>query len=293
MSFSFPDFQLLADGRALVIGMPQSFDLLSEIRSAKTIRLGTAFAHPSGWEILAPAISDSKAKTFLLTGMNFFQTDPKVLRKWLQLSKSGRVEAKLHMGKNITFHPKVLLIEGHRDFAIVGSGNLSRGGLHGNVECAVFVKSGVLLRELRGWFDDVFSSKPATTLEDRLVLNYERCWKPYRKPANALHKQQQKLEDDFVARTTAVQEAHDYLEFRKSVDQVVECVKHISLREWPEVPLYLTVDHFWHWLVKEWDRQGVESIQSNPKLRTKRLPELFAEYARWDKRGERPYRQLC
>jgi hypothetical protein len=57
--------------------------------------------------MLAPAISVSKAKTLrLLTGTSFFQTDPKVLREWLKLSKSGKVEARLHHPKNFTFHPR-------------------------------------------------------------------------------------------------------------------------------------------------------------------------------------------
>ena len=205
MSLSFPGFpDLLPDGRAVVIGIPQSFDLCSKIASAHTIRLVTAFAHPSGWEMLAPAISVSKAKTLrLLTGTSFFQTDPKVLREWLKLSKSGKVEARLHHPENFTFHPKVLVVEGQSTFAIVGSGNLSRGGLHGNIECAVFVESSALLKELRDWFDTVFFSEAAKPLEETLVSDYARTRMQHRKLTSDLRKQQQQLEEEYVARIAA------------------------------------------------------------------------------------------
>jgi HKD family nuclease len=201
---------LFPDGRAVVMSKPPSFDLLTEIVSANTIRLATAFAHETGWNMLAPAISASKAKMFLLTGKSFFQTEPEVLRKWLKLAESGRVEAKLHFEKGITFHPKVLLVDGKRPFAIVGSGNLSRGGLHGNIECAVFVDSSAVLSELRGWFDTVYSSNAtAAPLTEALILDYERKYKALRKPTNDLRKQQQLLEEELVTKAAAAMEHWD------------------------------------------------------------------------------------
>ena len=130
---------LFPNGRAVVIGTSQTFDFLSAIKSANSIRLATAFAHKTGWDILAPAIAESKADKFLLAGASFFQTEPSVLWKWLDISKSGKAKAALHTEKGVTFHPKVLLVEGKNTFAIVGSGNLSQGGLIDNVECGIFV----------------------------------------------------------------------------------------------------------------------------------------------------------
>ncbi len=94
---------LFPDSRGIVVGLPKSFDLLSELASADKIRLGTAFAHWSGWEILETAISGSKAEIFLLTGTSFFQTEPRVLREWLKLSKSNSVKAALHAKRELRF----------------------------------------------------------------------------------------------------------------------------------------------------------------------------------------------
>jgi HKD family nuclease len=211
-SFSFPNFQLLPDGPAVVIGVPRSFDLCSEIASADAIRLVTAFAHQSGWEKVAAAISGSSAKTVrLLAGTSFLQTEPKVLAEWLKLVSPGKLEAKLyHAETRITFHPKVLIVDGRRSFAIVGSGNLSQGGLHGNIECAVFVESTTLLAELRKWFDATFSSGPARLLTDPLVARYTRAWKTRRDVAPALDKQRQRVEDEYRAKDAAFMKRWDY-----------------------------------------------------------------------------------
>jgi HKD family nuclease len=194
--------RFFADGRAVVIGAPQTFDLLLAIKSSSSIRLATAFAHKTGWDILAPAISESKAEKFLLAGASFFQTEPKVLRKWLEMSKSGTAKAALHTEKGITFHPKVLLVEGKKTFAIVGSGNLSRGGLIDNVECGVFVDSGAQLSELRAWFDKLFGLIPP--LDDAIVFDYERKWASLQKARRALLKQQQELQDELATKNVAV-----------------------------------------------------------------------------------------
>jgi len=198
---------LFPDSRAIVFGLPQNFDLLSEIVSAKSIRLGTAFAHKSGWEMLCPQIIDSRAEKFLLAGSNFFQTEPPILWEWLRLSESGAASAALHSNKGIMFHPKVLLVEGHLSFGIVGSGNLSRGGLQGNIECGLFVEKGVLLLQLQNWFDGVFNE--ATPLRHSIVLDYERNWNSLRKLAKELRNRQKGLEDKLAEKSVAVMKNWD------------------------------------------------------------------------------------
>src|SRR5579871_2387015 len=148
---------LFGDGPAVVAGIPASFDLCRSIEKASEIRLATAFAHWSGWELIENAIWKSEAKLRLLTGLNFCRTEPSVLKAWLELVREGRGAARIYIGDANTFHPKVLLISNaDRRFAIVGSANLSVGGFRTNVECSVFVNDRKLLDELEGWFDTAF-----------------------------------------------------------------------------------------------------------------------------------------
>src|SRR5207248_977806 len=142
---------------------PSNFDLCSMIKSASRIRLATAFAHQSGWKLISRAVREGHASCRMLTGLDFCQTDPAVLKAWLALVRDRRAAARLYIGDAATFHPKVLIVSnGKRRFAIVGSGNLSAGGFRDNVECSIFVMKKPLLDGLQCWFDSVFDDETAT-----------------------------------------------------------------------------------------------------------------------------------
>ena len=174
---------LLGHGSAAVLGLPASFSLATALGNAKEIRLATAFAHRSGWSSFKDSVSTGKAKVSLLTGLDCFQTEPKLLKDWLQLKSvaSDRVEA--HLASEETFfHPKVLVVSfdgTKRDFAVVGSGNLSVGGLHTNTECGLFIDDATVVKTVRDWFDAEFRlGKPLTT---ELIAVYERAYKKNKK----------------------------------------------------------------------------------------------------------------
>lgn len=189
--------QLFSRGHAEVIGAPKSFDLLKELTAATSIHLAVAFAHQSGWKMLKPSLDQSKANLRLLAGGSFFHTEPSVLRAWV---KQASTEAKLYLAKGLTFHPKVLIVEGPRPFAIVGSGNLSRGGLETNVECGVYLTAPAQLSELRAWFDDIFAEAQSVAT---VIADYERKWNALREKAEELTKKQKELEDDLIDKADA------------------------------------------------------------------------------------------
>jgi len=145
---------LIGEGSAIVVGLPSGFALKEVLKKAEKVRLATAFAHRSGWKHFHQGIKEGTASVFLLilTGLECCQTEPLLLKDWLQLQSEQpkRIEAKLASPKTF-FHPKVLLVgfaNQLHDFAIVGSGNLSQGGIGGNTECSVYVQDGDLLKHL-------------------------------------------------------------------------------------------------------------------------------------------------
>jgi phosphatidylserine/phosphatidylglycerophosphate/cardiolipin synthase-like enzyme len=148
---------LLGQGHAFVVGLPADFALTELLKRAKKIQLATAFAHRGGWQYFRQGILDGTASVSLLTGLEFFQTEPALLKEWLDLTlkASSRIEAKLASDDSF-FHPKVLIVtsEGNNpDFAIVGSGNLSQGGLHDNTECGMFIENSTFIKQLSSWFE--------------------------------------------------------------------------------------------------------------------------------------------
>jgi HKD family nuclease len=165
-------------GNASVIGLPKRFDIMEQIESCRSIRLATAYARMSGWKRLEQAVTKCKATALLLTGSDNQFTQPEVLTRWMKLAEQDRVEARIaHRGFN--FHPKVLIVNGTDNsaptgverFAIVGSGNLSQGGLLSNVECALYTDDPQELDQLVAWFEGQFDLADAVTEE--LIQRYK------------------------------------------------------------------------------------------------------------------------
>jgi HKD family nuclease len=196
MGKTMPELQtLFGEGYAVVVGLPKHFDLFRALRSAKEIRLATAFAHRSGWISLKPGIEASSGNVFLLTGLEYNQTEPALLKDWmhLKLSRSDKVTVNLASGKPF-FHPKVLIVRSPKtQFAVVGSGNMSKGGLHNNCECGVFVSNASTVDTLCGWFDAQFAA--GSSLNEQMIKAYEPDYKKAKKREAALAREQKKTEE--------------------------------------------------------------------------------------------------
>ena len=165
------------DGNATVIGLPKGFDVNYEIKQARSICLATAYARMSGWKYLEAAFHGSKATIYLLAGLDHYLTQPEVLRSWMQLAECPRIKSRVYILTN--FHPKVLIVNGIdqgssgnvRAFAVVGSGNLSEGGLRTNIECSVLADDIHYVRKLNDWFQSVFEKGRPITAD--LIKAYE------------------------------------------------------------------------------------------------------------------------
>src|SRR5262245_42959083 len=134
---------LLGGASATVIGAPSGFDLIRTLRRASEVRFAVAYSHVSGWTLLRPAFSRGTGRTYLLTGLDFCQTEPEVLESWLRLQRAGLAEARIWNDRSVAFHPKVMIIDLRKNqtpCALVGSGNLSAGGLRDNVECFLYTR---------------------------------------------------------------------------------------------------------------------------------------------------------
>jgi phosphatidylserine/phosphatidylglycerophosphate/cardiolipin synthase-like enzyme len=79
---------------------------------------------------------------------------------------------------NQTFHPKVWIfsLPSGAEAAIVGSSNLTRGGLDCNLEANVLVDDGVV-EELEGFFDELFEGGRAKHISTMWLDSYRELWK--------------------------------------------------------------------------------------------------------------------
>jgi predicted RNA-binding protein with PUA-like domain len=60
-----------------------------------------------------------------------------------------------------------------RGFAIVGSGNLSGGGLLDNIECSLYTDDNRVLFRLKRWFDALFYDERSSSVASSLIKKYE------------------------------------------------------------------------------------------------------------------------
>jgi phosphatidylserine/phosphatidylglycerophosphate/cardiolipin synthase-like enzyme len=175
----------LDEGTAVVIGLPRQFDFSKRLSHSSHIRMATAFAHMSGWNLIGDFITKCKGQVDVVAGLSFFQTEPLLLTRWSKLSHQAdnfccRVVTNDKLGKR-TFHPKVLIASGSdgTHFAVVGSGNLSAGGLRHNVECSIFTEDKKLIANLRTWFDDVYKNL-AVPVDEAIIRRYKPLYDKYR-----------------------------------------------------------------------------------------------------------------
>lgn len=238
---------LIGQGDAVVIGLASNFVLTNALKKADRVRLATAFAHPSGWKHFREGIAHGNASVRLLTGLEYCQTNPELLREWLELQSRNpkRIEAKLASPETF-FHPKVLIVtfaKSKSDFAIVGSGNLSQGGIDSNTECSVYVQGTDLIEELVCWFDIEFARKSATRLNRDRIEEYEPFYERNNKRRKKLLEEQQSAQRSVISATPqwewdkAVEAAkkyfatkefrsHDYPSRKRGAAEILKALKY-------------------------------------------------------------------
>jgi HKD family nuclease len=207
--------------QAVVISLPQKFDLNRALKQADEILLATAFARMTGWNHLKSSVLETAAQMRLLTGLDFMQTEPKLLREWLRLAgRNAGIQAKL-ASSGSTFHPKVLIVKArdpHSNFAIVGSGNLTHGGFCTNTECSIYTDHPATLAILTEWFDRCWRN--GTELKKTAIDVYSPKFKKAQKAAKTIRKEQRQVERAIVkiAQAEAVSSAANQQVFTKAID---------------------------------------------------------------------------
>jgi HKD family nuclease len=210
----------VSSDKAVVVGLPADFDLNKQLRSAKEVFLATAFATTTGWNVIKGGLLDGKAAINIVTGLYFCHTEPKLLRDWLDLipkrpnfcvSLACSTKAN-NQGKSV-YHPKVMIVCGDRvRFAIVGSGNLTNGGLHSNVECSIYTEESAHIESLRQWFADLECKRLSKEAIERYQPHYDRAASARKVVEEAQEAAEQGIKSAiaFLRRSDAIQAAKDY-----------------------------------------------------------------------------------
>ncbi len=158
------------------------------------------------------------------------------------------------LGQN--FHSKFILFYNDKNplSCIVGSSNFTDNGLFKNIETNVILKSRPDLKSLESQFGILWES--ASNLEPSDLEAYETLYENYLKRQEKNEQEQKAFENQVLKdrgsnvprirgeKVKIMKKAKRYVTFWKVIDQVKDIVKDISKTEYPNIPIYLTIDHF-------------------------------------------------
>ncbi|MGA2624233.1 MAG: phospholipase D-like domain-containing protein [Bacteroidota bacterium] len=250
-------------------------------RSADEVRLAVAYFSDNE---LVDEWLQQRLKMALLVALQP-PTNPEILKRLLPLPLS-KIEVKFF---HSNFHSKLYLFykESKPFAALVGSSNFTGGGLASNLETNVYLTASEHISPLETQFNEMWAI--AASLSPQDVNTYRAFYNKTKAARDNLSAKHRNFESRYLSprlngqRSKPIKEAINYFTFWKCVDEVIDAVRSVSAKEWPTVRPYLTVDHFWHWVVKVWDRSDLKRIQSDAAFRKSALPNLFKRYSEWDK----------
>ena len=157
--------------------------MIERLADADHIVWAVAFARLSGFdeikEALEKRIAAGMSATFVV-GIDFFQTDPTLILALLKLRKSARRPdgIKIYMGREAaeeTLHPKVYMFrKSSATTAVVGSANMTWGGLVGNHEFSAVLEGKDVDWEdtLAEWIKKCLKVKRIVAATPELVQRY-------------------------------------------------------------------------------------------------------------------------
>lgn len=207
------------------------------------------------------------------------------------------------LGINIQFlgddlHSKFFIFydKGNPFACIIGSSNFTSGGLHKNIETNAILTDTKYLTEIEKHFTNLWEQ--SFLLQPTDLDNFKKVFDNFQKRAELTAKEQSELQKKILTKRTnrkkktkVGKEAKQYFAFWRVVDDVKEMVNEISAKEYPNIPVYISIDHFWHWVKTVWSKKN--RPKPTPENRESTIPNLFKEYCDWDKSNDNYTKQMA
>ena len=184
------------------------------------------------------------------------------------------------------FHSKFIIFykDGYIIGAIIGSSNFTSGGLEKNTETNIYTEEPKILKGLEKHFDELIEN--SNLLQPTDLDNYELLYKNWQKRQKKENAELKRFKNKTTANRTKRNKkpritkiAKQYFVYWGIVDEIRELVKDIAEKEHPNIPSYLILDHFWHYIKAFWHKEnGITLTEKNQK---QIIPKLFKDYIKW------------
>lgn len=161
------------------------------------LEMMVAFAKKSGLSALEKplvnALKGGLSARFAI-GLDFFHTEPHVIHKLFDLTK--KYDAQLYLSNCAhTFHPKVYAFQ-HADKStvIIGSANLTQGGLYNNIESSVLIEDNSMdmFNSIVASFDRLIENSDLLPATKALIDEYKKKYNIYNVTHRAANKHAEK-----------------------------------------------------------------------------------------------------
>jgi HKD family nuclease len=170
-----------------------------ELASAKQFKIATAMVSIAGVKQICSSIGRCLEKGGcgkVLFGIDL-PSDPKAIGSLrdIEIEYSGQLELKYFRPlKNRIFHPKLFLFRTRsgKTSAIIGSSNLTGGGLTENYEANVWVQTSAVANQLADYFDEHFEGAYSSRVTSEWIASYRKEWRQRKKLLDRLRRLRQK-----------------------------------------------------------------------------------------------------
>lgn len=162
-----------------------------ELQNAQSARIAIAFLKYSGIKVIEKSLNQclkNNGNVEIIAGLDFKTTDPQSMHYLIQLQKSTpNLKFYCYGDKdvnknNIVFHPKIYLFQGKRETTgIVGSTNLTRGGLMTNFEANVIFKESkpLYFSQLEAIYNSVKFTDSVFSPDEEYLAGYSDVYKAF------------------------------------------------------------------------------------------------------------------
>ena len=164
---------------------PLGHFLQNELAAADEVRIASAFLNRGGLGYVLPEmhrILEGESAINIVHGADFRITEPDAIERLMHLnSRFARMRYRLHFGWDLTqshrFHPKMFVwTEDYRSYtAVIGSSNLTLGGLINNTEVNTILRGTVdeaPIKQTIGIFDSIIGHPDLIEPSEEFLTKY-------------------------------------------------------------------------------------------------------------------------
>ena len=178
-----------------------------ELQDANSVQIAVAFLKYSGIKEIDNSLKqclDNSGNVELIAGLDFKTTDPQSIRYFLDLRKQYRKVNFYCFGDkgenktDVVFHPKIYLFENEQEkTGIVGSTNLTKGGLMSNLEVNTIFreKKPLYFSHLQAIYNSVKFTDSVFAPDEEYWAGYSDVYRAFSKNENQAKKDKELKKD--------------------------------------------------------------------------------------------------